>query len=269
MISARFAFCLALFTFTLAIAVAVPAQAGFEGASPSLTIHVQPSAVDIGINYQGARVNLGGVLSDPAQIAIKVASSKIDKPVSKKNRVAGIIWMANQQAKVKNIPSLFAIYSSAPLLEILAPDDLEQTDLDPTFGALLSKANVVSNDAKAEPIQDPLANDYLLGLRDVLVAQGLYFVREREVDIHGSEWAATLDLPAAAPPGSYEVTAYAIADKRVIATANATFEVRKAGVVDLLSELAHEHPPVYGTMAILAAICVGLGVGRLFGGSGH
>ena len=268
MIGIRHLICALLLT-SLTVVAASPAHAEPESAPSALTVQVLPATVDIDINYGGALVNLSGTSAVPAQIALKVSSPKAARSVSKKNKVAALLWMTTEHARIENLPSLFAVYSSAPLREILSPEDLARLELDPSFAALLGEATVVSDGKETEPIPASEAQEYLLGLRDIRVAQGLYSVHEGDVALHGTRWTASLALPTTAPPGEYEVTAYAITDKQVVATAAATFDVKKAGVVNLLATLAHENPPVYGSLAILAAVVVGLGVGRLFGGSGH
>jgi len=259
----------ALLLTSLTIVAACPAYADSTGAPSPLSVEVEPSTVDIGINYAGASIVLGGNSAAADQIAIKVSSPRAASPVSKKSRVGGVLWLATDQATVEDVPAFFALYSSAPLREMLSPQDLARCELDPSFAPLLEEATVVSDASEAATVPASKAQEYLVGLRDIRVEQGLYSAREGDLAIHGTKWDATLDLPADAPPGDYEVTAYAIADKRIVSTATTTFMVEKAGAEEFLATMAHENPPVYGTLAILAAVGVGLGIGRIFGGGGH
>jgi hypothetical protein len=176
--------------------------------------------------------------------------------------------MTTERARVDNVPGLCALYSSAPLQSLLSSDELARLQIDPTFAALLNGATVESAAPDETPISPSDAQAYLQGLLNARIEQGFYRLHERDISIQGTEWATSLSLPADAPIGSYEVTAYAIEDMQVVGKDTASFSVEKSGVVDFLGTMARNNAVAYGGLTIVVAVAAGLGVGRLFSGEG-
>lgn len=253
----------------LLAAAPVYADQGSATAPATLSVRASPPTVAIDLNYGGSRVELDGVRPEGAHIALTVASPDTATHVSKKGKVFGFVWMTTERVTIDHLPTLYVISSSAPLEELLPAADLAQLGLDPSFAALLKRASVARDGYDGGSLSGLPAREYVLGLRDIRIGQSLYAVHEGEVALHGTDWTTSVALPAEAPPGKYEVTAYAIVDQKVVGQATGSFSVEKTGMVSLLGTMARDNASAYGTLAIVAVVGIGLGVGRLLGGGGH
>jgi len=244
-------------------------QASVDTATAAFSVSVAPSEVDIDVNYGGGQVRLSGTTPEGTQVAFKVSSPTTETYLGKNGKVLGVLWMTTERAKVEDVPEFFAVFSSEPLQEALAPEELTQRKLDPSFAPLLASAKVVSAGENATPVPASEAKTYLTGLRDARITEGLYLVDEKDVSVDGSKWSASLSLPPAAPEGRYQVTAYAIANQHIVERATTEFAVKRVGVVSLLGNMARNNAMAYGALAITASVVIGLGIGRVFSQGAH
>jgi len=261
MAAIRVAIC-AMIVLPLAFLAAGIAHADAGGdLRPNLALHVSPATIEIGVNYAGANEELAGTAPVGSQVAVVVSTAPTSSFLSKKDKVLGVLWMNTESVKVENAPVVYLVYTSAPLGGLLPPGDPLRAELDssgPVAGASVVDAEGGASITAAE------AKEYLDGLCQIRLGEGLYGLHEGGVTLHDGAWQVPVALPSTAPPGDYQVTAYAIADNTVVGKAVTDFTIEKSGVVSLLANMAHNSPSVYGGMSILLAGTIGLGVARLF-----
>ncbi|MDA8217141.1 MAG: TIGR02186 family protein [Dehalococcoidales bacterium] len=246
---------------------AVPPARAAGGKSSSFALGVTPAAVEVDINYAGAQVKLSGRAPAGTGMVAVVSSKPSPESISKKGKRLGFLWMTTGQVEVENVPAVYLVYSSGKLDGLVAADEPVRGRLDSAFP--LVDASVLDVDHDDTVLSAETAQPYLEGLQDIRQSEGLYGVHEGGIEPGDEGWQATVDLPAAAPPGAYAVTAYFVRDGRVVDEETASFVVEKAGLVSTLANLAHGNPSVYGGFSVFLAVILGLGVGRVFSQHDH
>lgn len=243
-------------------AAAAAAQTG--GATPGDGISVEPPRVVAGMFFSGADVRVRAAVPLGAEVAIVLRGEDQELSLKKKGKAFGLIWMNMEDVSFRAVPDVYLLRSSAPV-EALAPSPvLEEAGVG--LGALAARCDAGGDRA---------------GLFGELVRlkerDGLWNVEEGEVRVGAEEEGAAAAsaeffLPASAPPGTYHVLVHTFADGRAELVGSREIELRQEGLARLISDLAREHGLLYGILASLFAVVVGLGTGLAFGrgsGSGH
>jgi hypothetical protein len=86
------------------------------------------------------------------------------------------------------------------------------------------------------------------------------------------ELSAILPVPPTVPPGSYTVLLYCFKDGKPVERGSAELSIVRVGLARVMASLAYSEPAVYGVVAIVVAMIVGIGMGIIFSsrpGSGH
>jgi hypothetical protein len=81
-----------------------------------------------------------------------------------------------------------------------------------------------------------------------------------------------LPIPSHMPPGKYDIHLYCFKEGKVLKEETTFLEIKRIGLPQLMINLANNHPAVYGLVAILVAMAVGLLMGVIFSslpGKGH
>ena len=78
---------------------------------------------------------------------------------------------------------------------------------------------------------------------------------------------ALLTLPAALPPGTYDIEVFTIKNGIIDEPVVKTIDAREVGTPAWISKLAYNHGILYGVLAVLVAVMAGLLTGVLFKGA--
>lgn len=184
------------------------------------------------------------VLKGPAQ-AIRLRE---------KEQVGGV-WINADSSDFRSVPSFFAVASSRPIPKIVD----EKTAAIFEFGTRyiqLSPSGII----------DPVTQRrFVEGLIDLKQRQGLYNENMSGVTVsEGVLYQARIELPSNVTTGLYTAETFAVAEGRVIASAEAEVVVEKVGFERFVAEAAQNDALVYGVIAVLLSLCTGWIAGRLF-----
>ena len=268
----------------LLIVVALLAAASPPCLAQGTPVQVSPTKVAVDASFSGADVAMAGTAPADAQAIVKVTAAPRDVRLSKKDRVMGLFWMTTERAVVENMPAFLALYTSQPLDTLLSEEEQIRLGVDADCVGLMNLAKAVADSANRAPVPTDQAQMYIESLRNIYIRNAKYVPclschrAEPGGAAHGpaatppggvlrltqGNWDLSLHLPADAPLGDYQVTAYYVKDGRVVATQTGSFQVAKAGLVATLGTLATENPPLYGALSLGVVILVGMGVGIIF-----
>jgi uncharacterized protein (TIGR02186 family) len=223
--------------------------------------------VDIGLMYNGDHIYFFGNVPDPSADVIVKLTSSYNPPmtVSRKGKVA-LFWMNVKQFKVSGLPLLYKIHSTRPLSEIL--DQKLACELGVGYEFLKSRVQLERIQGEADPDDAEVVFQGILRLKQ---EANLYNIDEKRIEItSGKLFKHYFRFPSAAKEGNYKAESYIIRDGRLIGVGVDEVVIRKTGLEAGLTKLAAEHTVLYGLLAVVVALAMGLLVGFVFKtGGGH
>ena len=251
----------------------VLAKEGDAAAPPArISAALTQDVVEIRSNFAGAELTLFGAaagLEPDDDIVMVVRGPQRDLRVMRKQRVAGI-WVNAAPVRFESVPSFYALASTRPLdafatfsalrrnsigmehLRLSAPET-ERTET--RFGVTGVRVSELGADIV----------DYRAAVVRNKARQDLYVEAPGGVEvIENGLFAARLYLPAVTPTGVYDAEVYLFRGGEPIARWSQTLEVVKAGAERAIYDLAHDHPVVYGVLAVIMAVLAGW-VAAVFG----
>jgi uncharacterized protein (TIGR02186 family) len=214
-----------------------------EPLAADLTSHL----IGITSGFTGTKVVLFGATDGPGDIVVVVRGDKRDIAVRRKRRVAGI-WVNAKEQVFVGVPSFYGIASSRPLDEITTASVLafnqmgvENLRLQLRRGALRPE-DLEFRDALIQTQQD----------------DGLFGAAPGKVDFLGERlFRTTLDFPSNVPTGQYLVEVFLIRNKTVVSAQTTPLIISKIGIDAEIYDFADRRGPLYGIVAVAAAMMAG------------
>jgi hypothetical protein len=252
----------------LIAALFIGEAAGFGWAA---VLEFQPASLERTLfSKKNHTLTIMGSVPEGSQVILKIVSPTREFKLNKAGKGLGVIWLPVGHAAVKNIPGMYVLMSSAKISEILSPQEQQTTGLTTDFREIHQQAEIVYKEKLPKEEAGKEGREYISGLVRILEKRGLYQVREGAVDIHDGIFRAQLLHPADAPLGEYRVFLLAVQNGKARLVAEETFPVRAVGLVGWLSRQASGNSVIYGVLAALIAVGVGVFVGIIFKrGGGH
>jgi len=240
---------------TLAALAALASPAAAERLVASLSKH----RVQVISSFTGEELVLFGSIEresgDPQRrggydIIATVTGPRQDLVTFKRDRVLGI-WVNVDSRVFDNVPAYLAVLASRPLDAIANAETLRRLKLGLANVELLQRAAVTIADAARD---DP----FRLAFLRLRLKQQLYREETNGVTLRTSTlYQATINLPAEAPVGNYDVDVRLFADGAAIARTNSAVEVYKTGIEQLITSAARDHSFIYGLTTAMMALLTG------------
>jgi uncharacterized protein (TIGR02186 family) len=230
-------------------------------ASALVTVKTSDDHVKIDSFYHGSTVNISG-LTNPADadVVIKVSSPEGTQILRKKVKAAGLFWMNGGELKFEHSPSVYLLYSTGKLDDILSQEDRDRYVIG--YPALSRHVDItpVANQDEETTFFNQFVN--------FKEASHLYSVSpqkfSRTVKNGKQAYSIQLNWPYEAPPDNYLVTVYEIKNKKVIDKAESHIVVKQVGAVKTLYNMARNNGALYGVLAVMAALTAGFIVAVVF-----
>ncbi len=249
-----------------ALSLAFASLALMGQREPVLVPEVSQSRVEVRQGFTGANLLLYGAIFDPgAPRAGPDAPSPYDivvvlkgpaEPIRlrEKERIAGI-WMNAGSSDFRSAPSFFAVASSRPVDEIVDARTAAIYELGLDFIQLSPTGQIEAREQAR----------FAQGLVEMREREGLYKDNPGGVRIsEGVLYQARIALPSNVTTGRYTAETFAIADRRVLASATADIEVVKAGLEGQVVFAAQRWSLFYGLGAVALSLMMGWVAGRSF-----
>lgn len=172
-----------------------------------------------------------------------------DEPivVRKKERVAGI-WVNGPGKTYGYVPGFYAVLSTRPIRAIASDETLQElgiglTDLD--FGR--------------DTASNPEEQAYLSAMIRLKRQNKLFQEHDDGMTFIGrSLFRGTVALPVNVPTGRFTVDVYLFRDGEVASNSQGSLHVTKAGIEEILYDLAFKRPFIYGLLGVIIAVMCGL-----------
>jgi len=218
-----------------------------EGAAPRLLADLSESRIAITSSFAGASLLLFGAKSGAGSVVVVVRGPSEAVVVRRKARIAGI-WINRETRRFRDVPSYYAVATSAPLAKILP-------------AATRRELRIGLAEIAPEPVERLTAadaKDYPEAIRRNKVREGLYLDAGEAVRvIDDTLFRTRIRFPATAPIGHYTAEVYLVNDGRIVARHLTALDIRKAGMERALYSLSQENPLGYGVLTVLLALAVG------------
>lgn len=239
----------------LAIILALCLVAARNAIASGLVADLSEHEIKISTDFAGDELLLFGVADGKGDIIVIVSGPDAAAIVRKKSRVSGV-WINTESVQFETVPGFY---------HVSATPGLSASDLDEVLrenGVGFRYLNV-STDSQIDPERSAVFREALLRRKEAL---GLYTPKTGTIDIvGGSLFRTRVQFPAIVPTGKYRVDVYHVEDGWVKSTTSIPLKVGKVGVEATIFQFAHDHPALYGILAIVVAAMAGYGAGMLFG----
>ena len=239
----------------LVVATVVLRSAG-EARANSLVADLSAHLIAITTAFVGTNVVLFGTTDGDGDIVVTVHGPLQDQMVRRKAEVAGI-WINRDRLAFADVPSYYAVASSAPLATIARPDVIARHE----FGT--EYLNLKPIDATGLEISE------IAAFQDALVRnkqrQNLYTLEPQPVNFIGPRlFRTTLAFPANVPPGLYKVQVFELQDGQVVGAQRSTLVISKVGVEADIYDFAQQRSALYGLLAVAMSVTLGWLAGVIF-----
>jgi len=223
--------------------------------------------VDIGLMYNGDFIYFVGSVPDPsADVIVKLTSTE-DSPISvnRKGRVA-LMWMNVKQFTVTGMPLLYKFHSTRPINQILSKEMANQLGIG--YDVLKNQMQLKLVRGRAEKDDADIVFNGILRLKK---EANLYNIDEKRIEITGGKlFKHYFRFPPAAKEGTYRAESYIFKEGRLVAKGVDEVRIQKKGIEAAFTNMAHKQPVLYGVLALVVALSMGLLVGFIFKkGGGH
>jgi len=223
--------------------------------------------VEIGLMYNGDHIYFFGNVPDAAADVIVKLVSTDDVPMSvnRKGKVA-LMWMNVKQFTVTGLPLLYKLHSTRPINQILSASAARELGIG--YDILREQMQLELVSGRSSPDDRETIFNGVLQLKK---ESNLYNVDEKRIEITGGKlFKHYFRFPSAAKEGTYRAESYIFKNGELVGKGVDEIVIRKTGIEAQFTNLAFEHPAIYGAIAVLVALCMGLLVGFIFKkGGGH
>jgi len=209
-------------------------------------------------------ITFTGPAPEGCQIILKIVSPNREFKLNKSGKGLGFIWLPIGHAQVRNVPGMYALLSSCKISDIPSSEDKNAIGLTTDFKEIYQQAKIHHPEDFPPEEATRLDREYISGLIKILEGRELYQQKEGAVEVKGDQFKARLIHPADAPLGEYRVFCYTLKDGQAQLLAEDRFIVKSTGLVEWLSHQAQRNAAVYGILAALVAVGVGIFVGVIF-----
>lgn len=240
-----------------ALIAAVPATA------QRLVADLSEHHISLTSNFTGTEIIVFGSVEGELeglrlpQVIVTVTGPEADMVVRRKDRHATGIWVTSQSVTIENVPSFYYVASSAPLIEITSSSLRSELGIGTD---VVGQQDI--NDRNVEIAVYETFREQMIAIRE---AGGEVVQNENGVSFRGDRlFRARIPVPPTVPEGTYTVSFYLFEDGVLAGAQSAPLTIEKVGIEGRLTTLAHEHPYLYGTIALIMALLIGWGSTLVF-----
>lgn len=229
---------------------------------PILVPEVSQHEIQVRQGFRGTELLLFGAILTPEgtragqdyDIVVVLKGPTNAIVLREKQRIAGI-WVNAESTEFRSAPSFFSVASSRPIRKIVDDKTAAIYELGLPWLQL-------SPIGAFEPEEQSRFSN---GLVDLMQREELYNENPRGVQVSEQVlYQARIALPSSVQTGTYTAETFAINRGRVVASAISRVEVKKLGFERAVAQFAEYNGFLYGLLAVMISIGMGVMAGRLF-----
>lgn len=247
----------------VAVLIAFLTLAALPARGAEIIGALSQNRVSLTANFSGSEILIFGAIRHDApriedapsyDIIITIEGPRHPVSIWRKARTFGI-WTNVEAVSMPSVPSFYAVATTAPLGNILAPEE------DARYRISAHHA-IRPEQAAGAPVDIDSFTAALLRLR---ARDGAYLRLDRWVFLDRDVlFRATVALPANLTEGAYTTRMYLVREGAVVHQYRTAIFVRKEGLERWLHQLAFDRPLVYGILALIIALVAGWSASTAF-----
>ena len=230
------------------------------------TLTPDKKKIEMGLYFGGDTITFHGTFPQPGTSLIVKVESNNNPPLKlvRKGKVV-FFWMAVKQFEISNVPFLYKILCSGDINKTLNKDLKKKLGIG--YESLRENMELELLKGKSSQDDKQVVFDGFVKMKEKF---GLYEVIENAIKIR-DDFSFTFDLPFSdrSVEGEYKVECFAIKNGKMVGKAETTITIEKVGLARWITNMAHNYSAIYGIIAVIVAISVGLLAGFIFKGGGH
>jgi len=234
---------------------------GLCRAESPTELNISPASLVIGVFFSGRQVTFSGSILSDRDIVIEIRGpEEINRLVLK--RKVGPLWMNRDKVEIDGMPYLYAV---------LKPEGF-------TSGKAESVPDIGMESLRNRAIIRPetlsgrdMFHQFIELKRSEKLYSGPYYTIAYSQGSEGRKrFRSTFYFPSSIVQGEYRIVADILHDQTVENTIVRNFAVEGSAVVNGIQKLARQQSLIYGILAVLIALTVGIIMGLVFkGGKSH
>ncbi len=234
----------------------IPAQAAEPASQETVQSDISTREISIQSNFAGIEIVIFGSVDfshtpspdEGDYDVITVIRSPAEPLVVRQKKRVGGIWVNRAGMTFREVPGFYAVLATRPFKAIAPEETLK------TLGIGFSNLDFGKSDK--DDAKEAAFRSAVIRLKQ---DQNLFQEHDDGVSFIGrSLFRASVDLPVNVPIGRYTTDVYLFRDGKLISKNESTLEVSQVGFERAVSLLARNHPFVYGLVAVVIAVVVGL-----------
>jgi len=221
------------------------------------SLKIVPDQIRIGTFYHGTEIQVSANVAacDGAVIILEGSEEKVE--LNRKGREA-FIWMNVAQITISGLPQAYIMAASDKLDNICSKETQEKLSLG--LESLRPQMEVHSDQSLTGE-----EFDQFLKLKN---HNGTYDTNNKinlkSVSSGRQEISSILPIPSQMSPGTYKIHLYCFRQGNLVQGEIGSLKIERVGLPELMINLANKHAAVYGLLAIVIAMAVGIIMGFIF-----
>lgn len=241
-----------------ALAAVVLSLVAVTADAREIAIDLSKHRIEITAGFDGAELLLFGHDSSGAEVIVIVRGPPETIAVREKKRTVGI-WINQNRMVFERTPSFYYVATTDGLRGDGQLDSiLASTGLGPRYLGLTPRDGAESGADDLDAADHARVEEFRTALINIRADQQLYSKAPGRIIMRKDRlFRTTVPFPAVTPVGEYTVIVYEIVDGWPVISAETPLIVQKAGFGAFVYNAAHDHPALYGVIAILIALVAG------------
>lgn len=230
-------------------------------ASEQIESDISSRFIAIESNFTGQRIVIFGTIENSQQsefepglydVVVAVRGPKEAIVSRRKSQIAGI-WINREAQTFANAPGYYAVLSTRDLKDISTKTTLNAYGLGfDSLGFRPLGTQVPGRAAEG-------LGDFRSAIVRIKQREGLYIYDPEGIVFVGRNlFRATVDLPANVPVGQYATDVYLLREGIVLSHNRSQLTISKQGFERFVYSAAFDYPLIYGIIAVIIAVCLGL-----------
>ncbi len=240
--------------------IALPAAAEKEVPEEQIVAGLSQNRVAITTSFVGSEILIFGAVkretaTPPGALGVIIVVEGPSRPivVRRKERRFGI-WVNAESIEIHKAPSFYAVSSSAPLEQLIAPSVDSELHISPN-----EMVRLIGAGKRTDPI--PYA-EAVVRIREadghyLEDPGGVYLAQKTLFNTH-------IQLPANLTEGQYKARILLTRNRQVVDEHITYIDVRKVGIERWLYNLAYDQPLLYGLLSLALAMLAGWAASTFF-----
>jgi uncharacterized protein (TIGR02186 family) len=213
----------------------VSITSGFDGEMLSLFGNIEP-APDSGARF----------VAGPYDVIVVVVGPLQGRVARLATRNLGV-WINTEHVDFQQVPSFYQVLSSAPLEQIITPEQLAAEAIPPASHLMQAKSADPETRAR-----------FAVELERLMTKAGRFGIDPSGIRfLSQTAYTGQVTLPPDVASGTFVTRTYLVKDRQIVSRRTEGFSVRKIGFERFLGEAANQQPLLYGLVCVMLALFTG------------